>query len=137
MIELGGMPQVLWPDHCVQGSRGAELHRDLDRSRVVRVFRKGIDPGIDSYSAFFDNAHLRATGLGDYLRGEGVTDVYLLGLATDYCVKFSALDALQLGFATHVIEDGCRGVELHPGDTAQAIKEMRSAGADITNSGEI
>ena len=136
MIELGGLPQVLWPDHCVQGSRGAEFHRDFNRAKVTRVFRKGIDPHIDSYSAFFDNAHRRDTGLGDFLRTEGVTDVYILGLATDYCVKYTALDAVQLGFSTHVIEDGCRGVELHPGDIAKAIDEMRSAGVEITNSRE-
>lgn len=137
MIELAGIPQVLWPDHCVQGSRGAEFHRGLDLSGVTRIFRKGIDPAIDSYSAFFDNAHRRATGLGDYLRDEAVTDVYILGLATDYCVKFSALDAVQLGFKTHVIEDGCRGVELHPGDVAKSIEEMRNAGVEITKSTEV
>ncbi|HJW95216.1 MAG TPA: bifunctional nicotinamidase/pyrazinamidase [Thermoanaerobaculia bacterium] len=137
VIELAGIPQVLWPDHCVQGSRGAEFHRGLDLSGVTRIFRKGIDPAIDSYSAFFDNAHRRATGLGDYLRDEAVTDVYILGLATDYCVKFSALDAVQLGFKTHVIEDGCRGVELHPGDVAKSIEEMRNAGVEITKSTEV
>jgi nicotinamidase/pyrazinamidase len=134
LSELGGLPQVLWPDHCVQGSRGAEFHRDLDLSRVARVFRKGTDPEIDSYSGFFDNGHRKATGLGDYLRDEQVTDVYVMGLATDYCVKWTALDALQLGFRTHLIEDGSRGVELKPGDVAAAVEEMRQAGVDITSS---
>jgi nicotinamidase/pyrazinamidase len=137
MIELGGLPQVLWPDHCVQGSRGAEFHPVLDLSKVARVFRKGTDPAIDSYSTFFDNAHRKSTGVGDYLKGEKVTDVYLLGLATDYCVKFSALDAMTLGFKTHVIIDGCRGVELNPGDTAVAIEEMRRAGVEMVKSGEL
>lgn len=137
VIQLAGLPQVLWPDHCVQGSHGAEFHRDLDMTKVARVFRKGTDPSIDSYSGFFDNGHKRATGLGDYLRDEQVTDVYVLGIATDYCVKFTALDAAQLGFTTHLIEDGCRGVELHSGDIAKAIDEMRNAGVDITNSGEV
>ncbi len=134
MIELGGLPQVLWPDHCVQGSRGAQFHPVLDRSRVTKVFRKGTDPEIDSYSTFFDNAHRKSTGLGDYLESEGITDVYLLGLATDYCVKYSALDAVNLGFKTYVILDGCRGVELKAGDTRTALDEMRTAGVEITTS---
>jgi nicotinamidase/pyrazinamidase len=137
MTELGGLPQVLWPDHCVQHSHGAEFHRDLDRSRVARVFHNGVDADIDSYSGFFDNGHRRSTGLGEYLRDQQVTDVYILGLATDYCVKFSALDALKFGFATHVIEDGCRGVELAPGDVQRAVDEMRAAGVKITNSAAI
>jgi nicotinamidase/pyrazinamidase len=137
MITLGGLPQVLWPDHCVQGSRGAEFHPVLDRSRVTKVFRKGTDPEIDSYSTFFDNAHRKSTGVGDYLKGENVTDVYLLGLATDYCVKYSALDAVHLGFRTHVVIDGCRGVELSPGDTKAAVEEMRRAGVEIVTSGEL
>jgi nicotinamidase/pyrazinamidase len=131
MIELGGVPQVLWPDHCVQGSHGAELHQDFDLGRLTRIFRKGTDPGIDSYSAFFDNGHRKATGLGDFLRESGVTDVFLLGLATDYCVKFSALDALHLGFTTHVIEEGTRGVNLQPNDSRDALEELRERGVEI------
>jgi len=137
MSKLGGLPQVLWPDHCVQGSPGAEFHRDLDRTRVARVFHKGVDADIDSYSGFFDNGHRRSTGLGEYLREQGVTDVFILGLATDYCVKYSALDALKLGFTTHVIEDGCRGVELNPGDVQAALDEMRAAGVQITTSAAV
>jgi nicotinamidase/pyrazinamidase len=137
LAELGGSPQVLWPDHCVQGSHGAELHRDLDLSRVARVFRKGTDPEVDGYSGFFDNGRRNATGLGDYLREQQVTDVYVMGLAADYCVKWTALDALQLGFRTHLVEDGTRGVELRPGDVAAAVDEMRRAGIAITSSGAI
>ena len=137
VIELAGMPQVLWPDHCVQSSRGAEFHRDLDMTRVARVFRKGTDPQIDSYSGFFDNGHRKATGLGDYLRDQAVTDVYIMGLATDYCVRWSALDSLALGFRTFVIDDGCRGVELKPGDVDAAREEMRRAGVTIVQSGDI
>ena len=137
MIELAGLPQVLWPDHCVQGSRGAEFHAELDMSRVAHVFRKGTDPAIDSYSGFYDNGHRKATGLGDYLKEAGVTDVYVLGLATDYCVKWTALDSVGLGFRTHLIEDGARGVELAPGDVQRAVEEMRSAGVEITTSGEV
>jgi len=135
--ELGGLPQILWPDHCVQGTTGAEFHSDLDRTRVARVFHKGVDADIDSYSGFFDNGHRRSTGLGEYLRDAGVTDVYILGLATDYCVKYSALDALRFGFTTHVIEDGCRGVELKPGDVQGALDEMRAVGVKTTNSAAI
>ena len=137
MIELGGLPQVLWPDHCVQGSRGAQFHAVLDRARVTKVFRKGTDREIDSYSTFFDNAHRKSTGLGEYLKEQKITDVYLLGLATDYCVKYSALDAVKLGFKTHVVVDGCRGVELSPGDTRSAIDEMRRASVEIVTSGDL
>lgn len=134
VIELAGAPQVLWPDHCVQRSPGAEFHRDLDLSRVARVFRKGTDPEIDSYSGFFDNGHRKATGLGDYLREKGMSEVYVMGLATDYCVKWTVLDAISLGFRTFVIEDGCSGVELKPGDVASAVAEMERAGAEIIRS---
>jgi len=137
MIELGGLQQVLWPDHCVQGSRGAEFHPVLDRARVTKVFRKGTDKEIDSYSTFFDNAHRKSTGLGDYLKSEEITDVYLLGLATDYCVKYSALDSVHLGFKTHVVIDGCRGVELAAGDTKKAVEELKRAGVQILTSDEL
>ena len=137
MIELGGLQQVLWPDHCVQGSRGAQFHPVLDRARVTKVFRKGTDKEIDSYSTFFDNAHRKSTGLGEYLQEQKITDVYLLGLATDYCVKYSALDAVKLGFKTHVVIDGCRGVELKRGDTKTAIDEMRRAGVKIVTSADV
>jgi nicotinamidase/pyrazinamidase len=124
----------LWPPHCVQETAGAEFVAGLDTSRVARVFLKGTDPEVDSYSGFFDNEHLRATGLGDYLKGRGVTDVFVIGLATDYCVKFTALDAVMLGFKTTVIEDACRGVEVQEGDTRRALVEMAEAGVQITES---
>lgn len=131
-IELGGLPQTLWPDHCVQGTPGAEFAQDLERGRVGQVFRKGTDRSIDSYSTFFDNAHRKDTGLGDFLRAKGVEEVWLIGLATDYCVRFSALDALQLGFRTHVIADGCRAVDLQKGDGKHALAEVAEAGGRIT-----
>ena len=130
-IEIDGLPQILWPVHCVQNTRGAEFAADLQRDRIVRVFQKGTDPRIDSYSGFFDNDHRQATGLGDFLQAQRVTDVYVLGLATDYCVKFTALDAVQLGFRTFLIEDACRGVHLQPTDVSQAIQEMQTAGVAI------
>lgn len=137
LIDLDGISQILWPVHCVQNSHGSELVSTLDTTRIRRVFRKGTDPNIDSYSAFFDNGHRQSTGLTDYLREHGVREVYLLGLATDYCVKFSALDARQVGFTTTVIEDGCRGVELHEGDVENAIEEMRVEGVGFRTSSEV
>jgi nicotinamidase/pyrazinamidase len=131
VVDLDGLAQILWPDHCVQGSHGAELHRDLDRARIAKVVRKGTDPGIDSYSTFFDNGRRKSTGLENDLRARGVTDVYLAGLATDYCVLWSARDAMELGFRTHVIADGCRGVDLKPGDSERAFDEMRALGIEV------
>jgi nicotinamidase/pyrazinamidase len=132
--ELAGLPQVMWPAHCVQGTRGAELHHKLDRNLITEVFRKGTDPAIDSYSGFFDNGHRKSTGLGDWLKARDMTDVVVCGLATDYCVKFTTLDARKLGFNVTVVADGCRGVNLQPGDSDQAFAEMRDAGATIVNS---
>lgn len=133
-VELGGAPQILWPDHCVQGTRGAELVEGLDGSYISRVFHKGTDSEVDSYSGFFDNHHAHATGLGDYLKEMGAGKVYVCGLATDYCVKFTAIDARSLGFDTFLIEDACRGVELNGGDIDRAVKEMQSAGVTVVHS---
>jgi nicotinamidase/pyrazinamidase len=137
MGELGGLPQVMWPAHCLQGTRGAELHADLDRNLITEVFRKGTDPEIDSYSGFFDNGHKKSTGLGDWLKQRDIKKLYILGLATDYCVKFTALDARQLGFEVAVVVDGCRGVELAPGDSDKAFAEMRAAGASLVESASV
>jgi nicotinamidase/pyrazinamidase len=123
--------------HCVQDTPGAEFHPDLDLSRIQAVFRKGVDPEVDSYSGFFDNGRRRSTGLEEYLRREGVEEVYIGGLATDYCVRWTALDAVRLGFRTWVIEDACRGVELRPGDTAAALAEMAQTGVQIIHSKEL
>ena len=127
-IELNGLDQILWPVHCVRETSGAEFHAELDCSRIDRVFRKGTDPGIDSYSAFFDNAQRRSTGLGRFLKQRGVRQVHVMGLATDYCVRFTALDAVRLGFETHLVVDGCRGVELQAGDVELALAELERAG---------
>jgi nicotinamidase/pyrazinamidase len=137
VIDLHGLPQVLWPAHCVEGTRGAELHHDLDPRRITRVFQKGRDPEVDSYSGFFDNGKRKSTGLADWLREHQIDQLYLLGLATDYCVKFTVLDARQLGLDVWVIEDGCRAVELDYGDGERAIADMREAGATILTSGSI
>ena len=137
VVDLHGIQQILWPDHCVQGSRGAEFHPKLDRSGINRIIQKGTDKTIDSYSTFYDNGHRKSTGLEDYLRQKGVDEVYLAGLATDYCVKYSALDAVKLGFKTNVILDASRGIDLKPGDITRAIEEMRSAGVNILTSGDV
>jgi nicotinamidase/pyrazinamidase len=133
VVILNGIEQILWPDHCVQETKGAAFHPGLHVGKAARVFRKGTDVNIDSYSAFFDNARKKSTGLDAYLKERGVLSVYLCGLATDYCVKFSALDAVELGFETYVIEDACRGVNLREGDAARAIEEMRERGAQIAS----
>jgi nicotinamidase/pyrazinamidase len=137
VIELEGLRQILWPDHCVQSTRGAEFAPGLHAARIQHIVQKGTDCRIDSYSGFFDNGHRKATGLGAYLQDRGVSCVYLVGLATDYCVRFTALDARHLGFDTYVVEDGCRGVELRDGDVANALDEMRAAGIHIIDSGHL
>ncbi|HZW05500.1 MAG TPA: bifunctional nicotinamidase/pyrazinamidase [Phycisphaerales bacterium] len=137
LIELDGLPQVLWPDHCVQGSRGAELAPGLDRSRIAAVFPKGEDPAVDSYSGFYDNGRRRATGLARWLRSRGVDRVFVMGLATDYCVAATTIDAVAEGFDAHVVSDGCRGVELSAGDCARAEERMSNAGARSVRSGEV
>lgn len=136
-IILDGIEQILWPVHCVQNTHGAEFAPSFDTSRIARVFHKGIDPRIDSYSTFFDNAHRRSTGLGEYLKERSVKNVYLLGLALDYCVNYSALDARQVGFNTYVIVDACRGIGLEPGDLDHALDEMKRAGTILLESGAL
>ncbi|XHR29855.1 MAG: bifunctional nicotinamidase/pyrazinamidase [Chthoniobacteraceae bacterium] len=136
-IEMNGLPQTLWPVHCVQNTHGAELPADLDRERITKVFFKGTDPTIDSYSGFFDNGHRKATGLGEFLKTNDVTAVFVCGLATDYCVKATALDAVQLGFKTYLIEDASRGVNLQSDDVANAIKQMQAVGVCILTSADV
>jgi nicotinamidase/pyrazinamidase len=137
VVEVNGLPQTMWPAHCVQDTPGAEIHHGLDRSKVTDLFKKGTDPELDSYSAFFDNAKKKATGLAEYLNERWIKQVYVMGLATDYCVKWTALDAKELGFDVWLIEDGCRAVELHPGDGEAAIEAMRAAGVHVVESGAI
>jgi nicotinamidase/pyrazinamidase len=137
VIELNGLQQILWPIHCVQGSFGAEFAPGLNTDAFEKVFVKGTDTEIDSYSGFFDNGHRKATGQGDYLKEKSVEEVYILGLALDVCVKFTVLDALGLGFKTYLVEDGCRGVNLNEGDSDKALSEMREKGAIIAQSDQI
>lgn len=137
IVDLNGLQQILWPDHCVQNTKGAEFALILDTTRITKVFFKGTDPGIDSYSTFFDNAQRKSTGLENYLKGNGIKEIYIVGLATDYCVKFSALDAIKLGFYTTVIIDACRGVNLQPDNSDKAIEEMKQAGVRIIQSKDL
>lgn len=136
-IMLNGLLQTLWPVHCVQGTAGAELASSLDRKSIVKIFQKGTDAGIDSYSGLFDNGHRRATGMADWLKTQGVTEVHVCGLATNYCVKFTALDAVAAGFKTYLIEDASRGVNLQPDDVKNAIAEMKQAGVIVEQSADI
>jgi nicotinamidase/pyrazinamidase len=131
VITVEGLAQILWPDHCVQGTPGAEFAPNLNVGGIDHVIRKGTDRLIDSYSGFFDNGHRKATGLGDYLKQQGVNAVDVMGLATDYCVKFTALDAVELGFEVRLIVEGVRGVDLNAGDCDAAIASMRSSGVKI------
>lgn len=134
VVEVMGLDQMLWPDHCVQGTRGAELHPGLTADRIDERVVKGADPEVDSYSGFFDNGpadRRQSTGLTELFRARGVTEVDLVGLATDYCVKATALDALAEGFVTRVLLEGCRGVDVRPGDIERTIQQLRDAGVRI------
>lgn len=137
VVELGGVSQVLWPDHCVQGTPGASFHSALDVARIDAVVRKGADPSVDSYSGFFDNGHLVDTGLADLLRAQGVNEIWLVGLATDYCVKYTALDGRAAGFEVVVVEDGVRAVELEAGDGQRALAAMEAVGCRVALSSEV
>lgn len=136
-IDLDGLEQVLWPDHCVQGTEGADLLSGLNTERIDHVVRKGTDRSIDSYSGFYDNDHRKATGLDAYVKSKNVDRVIVMGLALDVCVKFTTLDALKLGFETWVIRDGCRAVEMRAGDGERAFTTMRDAGAHLIDSREV
>ncbi len=130
MIEMPYGPQVLWPEHCIQGSAGAEFHEGLDTTRADLIVRKGYNPRIDSYSAFFENDHETPTGLEGYLRTRGIEKLTMVGLATDYCVNFSAVDAARLGFTVTVRTDLCRAIDLD-GSLKAAMEGMRGAGVVV------
>lgn len=130
VIEMPYGPQVLWPTHCVQGGRGAEFHHSLATNPADMIIRKGFRPAIDSYSAFFENDHLTPTGLEGYLRTRGVTKITLVGLATDFCVAYSALDAARLGFGVTVLEGACRAIDLN-GSLEKTRALMQAAGVHL------
>ena len=129
--KLDGLRQTWWPDHCVQNSEGAKLHPLLNTQEIDAVIQKGENPLIDSYSAFFDNGHRQKTQLDDWLYRNEIKQLVVMGLATDYCVKFTVLDALSLGYEVTVITDGCRAVNLHPQDGLRAYQDMSAAGATL------
>ncbi len=132
VIKLNGLDQILWPNHCVQHSKGAEFSRGLNMHRVQMIFHKGTDPSIDSYSGMYDNGHLKSTGLGEYLKEEGVEEVTCVGLAADFCLKFTALDAVKkFRFRTHVLMRGTKAVNISPGDFEKSMEELRKAGVDV------
>lgn len=130
-VVVKGVEQHLWPDHCIEGSLGAQFPSGLETGKIERVFFKGSDLYTDSYSAFYDNARIRSTGLGPFLKEQGIDKITVVGLATDYCVKYSVLDACLLGFDVTVLLEGCRGIDFVPGDTNRAIEEMKEAGAHV------
>lgn len=123
--------QVLWPDHCVQGSSGADFHSDLNVDAADLIIRKGFRPQIDSYSAFFENDQITPTGLDGYLKTRGITSVVLTGLATDFCVFYSAMDAVKLGYEVELVLEACRGIDMD-GSLTAAIDQMRAAGVKLT-----
>ncbi|HCA7078153.1 TPA: bifunctional nicotinamidase/pyrazinamidase [Citrobacter sedlakii] len=129
--QLDGLAQTFWPDHCVQNTEGAALHPLLNQKAITTVFYKGENPQVDSYSAFFDNGRRQKTALDDWLKAHSITELIVMGLATDYCVKFTVQDALQLGYRVNVITDGCRGVNLQPQDSSYAFMEMAAQGATL------
>ena len=135
-IEMEYGTQVLWPDHCVQGSEGADFHPNLNIKKSQVIIRKGFRKEIDSYSTFFENDQKTTTGLTGYLNQRDITDLYTVGLATDFCVKWSILDGIDEGFTMHIVEDAVKGIDLD-GSIEQAWKEMKEKGVKVTSSEEI
>lgn len=129
--------ESLWPVHCVQGTRGAQFHNELILNHITKIIQKGTDNTIDSYSAFYDNQHLKNTGLTQWLRENHIATIYVMGLATEYCVLYSVMDAIADGFNVYVITDGCRGIDLHAGDVAAALNKMQEKGARLISSKQI
>jgi nicotinamidase/pyrazinamidase len=136
VTEMPYGPQVLWPTHCVQGSEGAAFHPELDVHAADLILRKGFRAGIDSYSAFFENDHATPTGLAGYLRERGVSKVWLAGLATDFCVGFSAIDAATLGFEVTLVEDATRPIDLD-GSLERALRDMRAVGVEVVRAAAV
>lgn len=132
-VEMDYGTQVLWPDHCVQGTHGGDFHPDLNTDKTQVIIRKGFRKKIDSYSTFYENDHTTKTGLTGYLRDRGITDLYTVGLATDFCVKWSVLDGIKEGFTMNIVEDAVKGIDLD-GSLEAAWDEMKDAGVNITNS---
>ena len=134
-IKLHGVLQTLWPDHCIQGSEGAKLHKDIDSDRIAAIFRKGMDPEIDSYSGFYDNNHTLSTGLSGYLKEKAITEIHFCGLAADICVYYSILDSILEGFSTVLVEDASR--PLYPDKFDDVKCELAKLGVRILTSKEL
>lgn len=137
LVRIGDIDQILWPVHCVRNTHGAEFVSSLDTTNFASIFYKGTDKNIDSYSAFFDNARRKSTGLGDYLKSRSINEICLAGLATDYCVLYSTMDAIDLGFIVNVIVDACRPINLDPRDEQRALHAMAAKGARIIKSSDL
>jgi nicotinamidase/pyrazinamidase len=137
IISWKGTDQVLWPDHCVAGTKGADFHPLLDQAKIHLVVRKGTDPDRDSYSTFMDNDHHTRTGLDSFLRGLGIRQVFLAGLATDYCVLYSSQDAVSLEFETFVIQDACQGVNFPEHSVEKALQTMKDNGVKLITSTDL
>lgn len=137
VFDLFGLKQIVWPDHCVEHTPGAELSSRLSARKIDKIVLKGLDKRVDGYSAFFDNAHRRQTELDAFLKEHSIKRLAIMGLATDYCVRATVLDACALGYSVQLVEDGCRGVELHAGDCSRALAEMRAAGAELVPSSSL
>ena len=134
-IQVEGIKQTLWPAHCIQNTSGADFHKDLQTEKIEAIFRKGTHPMIDSYSGFYDNAHLKSTGLAGYLREKQATELYFCGLAADICVSFTVKDALKEGFVSYLIEDATKA--LNEEDFAQAKSDIQALGGKIVNSAQV
>jgi nicotinamidase/pyrazinamidase len=137
VIDVGGIRQVLWPVHCVAGTKGAEFHPELNMNSFHLIVRKGTNPNIDSYSAFAENDKKTITGLEGFLKGLDIKQVYVCGLATDYCVLYSAMDARISGFETFIIVDACRGIDEPKGNLEKALNIIKDKGIKIINSTEL
>jgi nicotinamidase/pyrazinamidase len=136
-INISGIAQTLWPDHCIQGTKGAEFHDDLDLSKFCLILRKGMNPLVDSYSAFIENDRNTETGLAGYLKALKVREIFICGLATDYCVYYSAMDSLRYGFRCNVIIDATRGVDLPEGSIGAVVSEMKDKGISVISSDDL
>jgi len=134
-VFLRGAEQILWPDHCIQGSSGAEFHTDIETKKIAAIFRKGMDPEIDSYSGFYDNNHILTTGLAGYLREKGTSEIHFCGLAADICVYYSILDSISEGFSSILVEDASR--PLYPDKFDDVKCELAKKGAHIISSNEL
>lgn len=136
-VILEGLPQILWPDHCIQESHGAEFPLELNKKPIQCIIYKGTEKNLDSYSAFFDNGHKKATKLHEELKKKGIVELFIAGLATDYCVKYSALDAINLDYKVYIIEEACRPVNLNPQDEFIALNEIKQKGGKVINEEEV